>query len=57
MHLGIPQIIFLILTFVYLLISICKHNIMMMEIENSYYTFTMVALINGLLYWGGFYSK
>jgi len=56
MHLGIPQIIFLILTFIYLLFSICKHNIMMMEIENSYYTFVVVILLNGLLYWGGFYK-
>jgi len=57
MHLGIPQIIFLILTFVYLTISVCKHNILMMKVENSYFTFTVVALLNGLLYWGGFYNK
>ena len=57
MHFGVPQIIFLILTFVYLTISLCKHNIMMMEIENSYYTFTVVVLLNGLLYCGGFYSN
>ena len=28
-----------------------------MKVENSYFTFTVVALLNGLLYWGGFYNK
>ena len=57
MHFGIPQIILLILTFLHLAISLCKHNILMMKVENSYFTFTVVALLNGLLYWGGFYNK
>jgi len=56
MHLGIPQIIFLILTLIFLTNSIGKHGELWTKVENSYFTFAVVALINGLLYWGGFYK-
>jgi len=56
MYLGMPQIINLILTFIVLGISMAKHGEVKTEKENFFTTLLSMSLLNGLLYWGGFYK-
>ena len=56
MHLGIPQMIYLFLTFLALGISMAKHGEIKTEKENFFTTLLVIILLNGLMYWGGFYK-
>jgi len=56
MHLGMPQIIYLALIFFSLGISIVKHGESKKGNENFFTTLISIILLNGLLYWGGFYK-
>ena len=56
MHFGIPQIINIILTSLILGMSMVEHGKQKTGNENFFTTLIGVVMMNGLLYWGGFYK-
>jgi len=56
MYFGIPQIINIILTSLVLGMSMVEHGKPKTGNENFFTTLIGVVMMNGLLYWGGFYK-
>ena len=57
MNIGIPQIIYLILTCIGLLDVSYRHGKPKQGNENMWGTIIGTAIVCGLLYWSGFFSK
>jgi hypothetical protein len=54
--LGTPQIIYLILTFLGLVLSVIRHETPKEGTHNVWADITATAIVFGILYWGGFFG-